>query len=135
MDTEISLMMANLAQARRGSLIMDPFVGTGSILVACAWFGAQTLGGDIDMRVLRGWIGTSNRSQAPSFPWPQGPWRPHSNPDSRSVCGKMCPAPIKLPQGGWIRLEGRANLGAGRARGGGKSGVRPNVAISEPGYA
>lgn len=33
---------------------MDPFVGTGSILVACANFGAFCFGTDIDVRVLRG---------------------------------------------------------------------------------
>lgn len=31
----------------------DPFVGTGSILVAATHFGAVTLGADIDIRVVR----------------------------------------------------------------------------------
>lgn len=31
----------------------DPFVGTGSILVAAAHFGAHTMGADIDIRVVR----------------------------------------------------------------------------------
>ena len=31
----------------------DPFVGTGSILVAAAHLGAKTLGADIDVRVVR----------------------------------------------------------------------------------
>ncbi len=31
----------------------DPFTGTGSILLAAAFFGAMTMGADIDMRVLR----------------------------------------------------------------------------------
>lgn len=31
----------------------DPFVGTGSILVAAAHLGAHTIGADIDMRVIR----------------------------------------------------------------------------------
>ena len=42
-----------LVQVRRGSLVFDPFVGTGSILVAAAALGARTLGADIDVRVLR----------------------------------------------------------------------------------
>lgn len=42
-----------LAQVRRGSLVFDPFVGTGSILIAAAARGALTLGADIDMRVIK----------------------------------------------------------------------------------
>ncbi|CAI5460715.1 unnamed protein product [Closterium sp. Yama58-4] len=53
MDAELSLLMANQALARRGALMYDPFVGTGSILVAAAHFGAVTLGADIDIRVVR----------------------------------------------------------------------------------
>lgn len=33
--------------------MLDPFVGTGSMLVAAAAVGAITLGSDIDMRVIR----------------------------------------------------------------------------------
>ena len=33
--------------------MFDPYAGTGSILVAAAHLGAQTLGCDIDMRVIR----------------------------------------------------------------------------------
>jgi len=41
-----------LAQVRRGMLVYDPFVGTGSILIAAAHHGAMTLGADIDPRVI-----------------------------------------------------------------------------------
>jgi tRNA (guanine10-N2)-methyltransferase len=54
MSSEWSLLMANQALAQVGSFVFDPFVGTGSILVGCAHFGAMTIGGDIDPRVLRG---------------------------------------------------------------------------------
>ena len=40
-------------QVRPSSLVFDPYVGTGSILVAAAHLGAHTLGCDIDMRVIR----------------------------------------------------------------------------------
>ncbi|GJP70649.1 hypothetical protein CLOP_g1562, partial [Closterium sp. NIES-67] len=53
MDAELALLMANQALARRGALMYDPFVGTGSILVAAAHFGAVTMGADIDIRVVR----------------------------------------------------------------------------------
>eukprot|EP00842_Homolaphlyctis_polyrhiza_P002358 jgi/Hompol1/3122/HPOL_003125-RA len=54
MDAELSLVMANQALARPGTLILDPFVGTGSFLVSCSHFGAYTLGSDIDGRQIRG---------------------------------------------------------------------------------
>lgn len=34
-------------------MVYDPFVGTGSILVAASHFGAVTFGADIDVRVVR----------------------------------------------------------------------------------
>lgn len=40
-------------QVARGSLVLDPFVGTGSILVPAAHLGAHTLGADIDVRVIK----------------------------------------------------------------------------------
>lgn len=40
-------------QVRRRGLVLDPYVGTGSILVAAAARGAYTMGSDIDVRVLK----------------------------------------------------------------------------------
>mmetsp|Transcript_9641 Transcript_9641/g.13479 ORF Transcript_9641/g.13479 Transcript_9641/m.13479 type:complete len:648 (-) Transcript_9641:136-2079(-) len=54
MDSELSLIMTNLAQVKRSSFCFDPFVGTGSILLTCALRGAHCFGTDIDIRVLRG---------------------------------------------------------------------------------
>lgn len=48
-----STQLTRFPQVGRGSLVFDPFVGTGSILVAAAHRGARTLGTDIDMRVLK----------------------------------------------------------------------------------
>ncbi|XP_071935563.1 uncharacterized protein [Coffea arabica] len=53
MDAEMAFLMANQAQAKTGKLVYDPFVGTGSILIAAAHFGAMTMGADIDIRVVR----------------------------------------------------------------------------------
>lgn len=39
-------------QVRRGHLVLDPYLGTGSILVAAAQRGAATMGTDIDARVV-----------------------------------------------------------------------------------
>lgn len=53
MDAEMAFLMANQALVKPGKLVYDPFVGTGSILVAAAHFGAMTMGADIDIRVVR----------------------------------------------------------------------------------
>lgn len=54
MDSELSLIMTNLAQIKDHSFVFDPFVGTGSILLTAAVRGAFAFGTDIDLRVLRG---------------------------------------------------------------------------------
>jgi 16S rRNA G966 N2-methylase RsmD len=65
MDHELSCIMCNHGHVRPGSLVLDPFAGTGSILVAAASYGARVLGCDIDLRVLRCgrcWTQVTNRS-------------------------------------------------------------------------
>lgn len=54
MDAELSLVTANLALARPGSLAYDPFMGTGSFPLACAHFGSTVWGSDLDGRSIRG---------------------------------------------------------------------------------
>lgn len=41
MDATLSLLMANQAMVKQGDLVYDPFVGTGSLLVAAAKFGGN----------------------------------------------------------------------------------------------
>ncbi|KAI9655373.1 MAG: hypothetical protein M1821_005520 [Bathelium mastoideum] len=57
MDAEMSLITANMVHARPGKVIYDPFVGTAGLLIACAHFGAMTIGSDIDGRSVRGKAG------------------------------------------------------------------------------
>lgn len=54
MDPQLSLLMINQAQVKNGHVILDPFVGTGSLLVAAAEFGGYSLGADIDFMMLHG---------------------------------------------------------------------------------
>lgn len=54
MDSELSLVTANIALAAPGKLFYDPFVDTGSFPIACAHFGAVGWGSDIDGRSIRG---------------------------------------------------------------------------------
>ena len=50
----LALLMANQAQVRDGSLVLDPYCGTASTLLSCAARGARTVGVEIDARVLEG---------------------------------------------------------------------------------
>jgi tRNA (guanine10-N2)-methyltransferase len=54
MDHQLSMIIANQAHARPGTLVLDPFCGTASILIGCAAFGARVLGCDLDARFLVG---------------------------------------------------------------------------------
>jgi tRNA (guanine10-N2)-methyltransferase len=54
MDSELSLISANMVLAGPGKLIYDPFAGTGSFPIACAEFGSLVFGSDIDGRNMRG---------------------------------------------------------------------------------
>lgn len=53
-EAELSLVSCNIAQVMPGKFIYDPFTGTGSFLVAGAFFGAYPIGTDIDPRSIRG---------------------------------------------------------------------------------
>lgn len=63
MDPQLSLIMANQAQVQKGDVVLDPFVGTGSLLVAASHFGGYTLGTDIDFLMLHGRTRPSRISQ------------------------------------------------------------------------
>ena len=54
MDPTLSLIMSNLALCQPGQAVFDPFVGTGSLLVAAAYHGAYVAGTDIDYNLLHG---------------------------------------------------------------------------------
>uniref|UniRef100_A0A5S6R2U9 tRNA (guanine(10)-N(2))-methyltransferase TRMT11 n=1 Tax=Trichuris muris TaxID=70415 RepID=A0A5S6R2U9_TRIMR len=62
MDPFLSFLMANIAQVCPGDLAYDPFVGTGSILLSCAHFGAYCAGAEIDYNIAHG-RGRPSRSQ------------------------------------------------------------------------
>ncbi|KAF9501953.1 tRNA guanosine-2'-O-methyltransferase [Pleurotus eryngii] len=54
MEAEISLLMANQCLSRPGSLVYDPFMGTGSMAYPTSHFGSFVVGSDIDGRQMRG---------------------------------------------------------------------------------
>ncbi|RLI06861.1 hypothetical protein DRO32_04930 [Candidatus Bathyarchaeota archaeon] len=54
MMPKLARCMVNLARARPGELILDPFCGTGSILVEAGLLGCRILGSDISPRMAFG---------------------------------------------------------------------------------
>ena len=52
MDPQLSIIMANQAKVKNGDIVLDPFVGTGSLLITSSIFGGYTLGTDIDYLTL-----------------------------------------------------------------------------------
>lgn len=54
MDPMLSLIASNTAAVKPNDIVYDPFVGSGSLLVAAAYQGAYVLGSDIDWLLLHG---------------------------------------------------------------------------------
>lgn len=54
MEPTLSLLMANIAKIKDNDLVLDPFVGSGSLLVSAAYCGAFVLGTDIDYLLIHG---------------------------------------------------------------------------------
>lgn len=63
MDPALSILMANQCAIQPGDLVFDPFVGTGSLLVSAAHFGAYCFGSDIDYKMLHGMTRPSRITQ------------------------------------------------------------------------
>ncbi|MCW4019850.1 MAG: TRM11 family methyltransferase, partial [Candidatus Bathyarchaeota archaeon] len=54
MPPKIARCMVNLAQPRKGSLVLDPFCGTGSFLVEAGLMGFRVLGFDVKRYMVEG---------------------------------------------------------------------------------
>ncbi|KAM7420355.1 hypothetical protein PAMA_014866 [Pampus argenteus] len=63
MDAGLSFIMANHAKVKENDVAFDPFVGTGSLLVACSQFGAYVCGADIDYNTIHGKGRSSRKKQ------------------------------------------------------------------------
>uniref|UniRef100_A0A1A8ITF8 tRNA (guanine(10)-N(2))-methyltransferase TRMT11 n=1 Tax=Nothobranchius kuhntae TaxID=321403 RepID=A0A1A8ITF8_NOTKU len=63
MDAGLSFIMTNHAKVKENDLVFDPFVGTGSLLVACSHFGAYVCGTDIDYNTIHGKGRSSRKNQ------------------------------------------------------------------------
>ena len=68
-DHLLSFLMANFAQIKEGQMVIDPFVGTGSLLIPPSHYKALCFGCDLDVRVLRGYsVGYTRKSEEDKAP-------------------------------------------------------------------
>ncbi|XP_026692117.2 tRNA (guanine(10)-N(2))-methyltransferase TRMT11 [Ciona intestinalis] len=63
MDVMLSILMTNLGGINKNSVVCDPFVGTGSLLIPAAHFGGYVIGGDINYNIINA-RGRSSRKGA-----------------------------------------------------------------------
>ena len=54
MSPKLARGMANLARVKKGSIVLDPFCGTGGILIEAGIIGAKVVGIDIDEKMVIG---------------------------------------------------------------------------------
>ncbi len=54
MSPKLARCMVNLTEMREGDIVLDPFCGTGGILIEAGILGAQVVGADIDYRMVEG---------------------------------------------------------------------------------
>ena len=67
-DHLLAFLMANQGQVKESDFVMDPFVGTGSIAVACSHFKCYQYGSDLDIRVLKGYgVGRKTKNDIPGL--------------------------------------------------------------------
>ncbi|KJP85903.1 hypothetical protein AK88_04435 [Plasmodium fragile] len=54
-DNELAFLMCNIAKIKAGQIVLDPFVGSGGLLITSSIFNAICVGNDIDIRLLKGY--------------------------------------------------------------------------------
>jgi len=54
MPSKLARCMVNLAHAKAGELVLDPFCGTGSVMIEAAFIGCRVLGFDVQRRMTKG---------------------------------------------------------------------------------
>jgi tRNA (guanine10-N2)-dimethyltransferase len=54
MPSKLARCMVNLARAKSGELVLDPFCGTGSTMIEAAFVGCRVLGFDVQRRMAEG---------------------------------------------------------------------------------
>ncbi|PIO62873.1 hypothetical protein TELCIR_15552, partial [Teladorsagia circumcincta] len=53
MDPELAFIQSNITSVRTCDLVLDPFMGTGGLLLSAAEFGAYTIGTEINYQIAK----------------------------------------------------------------------------------
>ncbi len=64
LDQKLSRLMVNLTMAKENDLLLDPFCGTGSILIEASHMNLRTLGGDISGKMCYGALSNTRTKQS-----------------------------------------------------------------------
>ena len=121
-DHELSLLMASLGKVGPQSVVLDPFVGTGSLLIAAASFGGTCVGTDIDLTMLDG---TANFSSAHGRDASANVFSNFAQlglPPPEIVCLDIARSPMRPPDLAAGGGGGGGNEGGGGEDGGGGGG-------------
>jgi tRNA (guanine10-N2)-dimethyltransferase len=54
MPSKLARCMVNLARAKAGELVLDPFCGTGSVMIEASFVGCRVVGFDVQRRMAEG---------------------------------------------------------------------------------
>ncbi len=67
MSPKLARCMVNLTMVRNGERLLDPFCGTGGILLEAGIIGARVIGTDVDYKMVKGTIENLNYCNIPDF--------------------------------------------------------------------
>lgn len=67
MSPKLARCMVNLTRIKKGEKLLDPFCGTGGILIEAGLIGARVLGTDIDPKMVKGTIENLQYCDIPNF--------------------------------------------------------------------
>lgn len=67
MSPKLARCMVNLSRIKKGDLLLDPFCGTGGILIEAGIVGARLIGTDIDEKMVKGTIENLNHCHLNDF--------------------------------------------------------------------
>lgn len=96
-DAPLAFMMSTFARVTPQSYVYDPFVGTGSIILSAAVYGAATVGQDLDWKVISGRMKNNQATIFDNFAF-------YGLPRPELVCGD-----VAQPIWAWGRGSGSEN--------------------------
>ncbi|WP_048189810.1 TIGR01177 family methyltransferase [Methanobacterium sp. SMA-27] len=100
MSPKLARCMVNLTGVKKGDLVLDPFCGTGGILLEAGIMGAEVIGVDIDKKMVNGTIKNLNYCGIKDYNVFQGDARKISLPNKVNAIATDPPYGISASTGG-----------------------------------